>query len=134
MKLNPFAKNTKPNSKTPKKEVVSAVEDVPTQKSAGITINYSAGAYRVLKNFYISEKASLLAVNNQYVFMVGRDTNKAEICKNVEKIFNVKVKDIKIINLPSKIRNVGRHSGVKPGFKKAIVILKEGYPIEQAKA
>jgi len=134
MKLNPFAKNTKPNSKTPKKEVVSAVEEVSTQKSTGAAINYYAGAYRVLKNFYISEKASLLAVNNQYVFMVGRDTNKAEICKNVEKIFNVKVKDIKIINLPSKIRNVGRHSGIKPGFKKAIVALKEGYSIEQAKA
>ena len=134
MRLNPFAKNTKANNKTPKKEVVSAVEEVSTQKLTGPAINYSAGAYRVLKNFYISEKASLLAVNNQYVFMVGRDTNKAEICKNVEKIFNVKVKDIKIINLPSKIRNVGRHSGIKPGFKKAIVALKEGYTIEQAKA
>jgi large subunit ribosomal protein L23 len=135
MKLNPFSKDKKPARKTSvKKEAVSATEETTVQKSSGPVINFSAGAYKVLKNFYVSEKASILAAQNQYVFMVGRDTNKSEVCKNVEKIFNVKVKDIKIINLPSKVRNVGRHSGIKPGFKKAIVILKDGYAIEQAKA
>ena len=135
MKLNPFSKERRPAKKaSAKKEPVLATEEKAVEKVSGPAINFSAEAYKVLKNFYISEKASILAAQNQYVFTVGRDTNKSEICKNVEKIFNVKIKDIKIINLPSKVRNVGRHSGIKPGFKKAIVILKDGYAIEQAKA
>ncbi len=135
MKLNPFAKDNKSTKKTPvEKEPALIAEETTTQKTSRSAVNFSAGAYAVLKNFYISEKASLLAANNQYVFMVGRDTNKSEVCKSIERIFNVKVKDVKIVNLPSKVRNVGRHSGIRPGFKKAIVILKDGYAIEQAKA
>lgn len=89
--------------------------------------------YGVLKGFYVSEKASWLNSFNQYVFKVFGNTTKNEIKKQVEKSFDVKVKDVKIINLPRKRRNVGRHSGFRPGFKKAIVVLKEGYVIEQAK-
>ncbi|OGN35665.1 MAG: 50S ribosomal protein L23 [Candidatus Yanofskybacteria bacterium RIFOXYD1_FULL_44_17] len=97
-------------------------------------LNYLPGAYRVLKSFYISEKATNLVTMNQYVFVVGDKTNKVEVKKNIEKLFDVKVKDVRIINMPSKIRNVGRHSGIKSGFKKAIVVLKDGYSIDQAKA
>ena len=90
--------------------------------------------YGVLKGFYVSEKASGLVSSNQYVFKVFKDTTKTEIRKQVEKSFSVKVKGIKIVNLPRKSRTVGRHKGFKQGVKKAIVVLKEGYSIEQAKA
>jgi len=92
------------------------------------------GAYRVVKGFYISEKANYLSAFNQYVFKVQDRANKNEVREKIEKLFNVKVKDVKILNMPSKLRNVGRHSGIKPGYKKAIVILEKGYVIEQAKA
>lgn len=90
--------------------------------------------YGVLKSFYVSEKATALGVLNQYVFKVFYNTTKNEIKKQVERSFDVKIKDVKIINLPGKARTVGRHSGFKPGFKKAIVVLEKGYSIDQAKA
>lgn len=99
-----------------------------------IKANFTPGAGKILKGFYISEKANRITSFNHYVFKVVKEANKKEIGKSVEKMFNVKVKDVKVLNMPSKSRNVGRHSGTKPGFKKAIVILEEGYSIEQAKA
>ena len=84
--------------------------------------------------FYISEKAGLLNTFNQYVFKVSGKTNKSQLTRQVEKMFNVKVKGIKILNTAEKRRDIGRHTGIKPGFKKAIVVLEKGYTIEQAKA
>lgn len=87
----------------------------------------------VLKRFYISEKASRLQAFNKYMFEVERTANKQEIRKQVEQIYKVHVTNIRVLNMPSKVRNVGRHIGVKAGFRKAIVELKEGESIEQAK-
>ena len=84
--------------------------------------------------FYISEKAGLLNTFNQYVFKVSGKANKSQLARQIEKMFSVKVKGIKVLNTAEKIRNVGRHTGSKPGFKKAIVVLEKGYSIEQAKA
>ena len=89
--------------------------------------------YGILKGFYVSEKATALNQFGQYVFKVFSDATKNEIRKQVEKNFNVKVKGVKIINLPRKSRTVGRHSGFKKGLKKAVVVLEKGYSIEQAK-
>ena len=89
-------------------------------------------AYKVIKNIYVSEKASMLLAFNQYVFKVFTDTNKNEIRKNVEKLFSVKVKDVKVLNMPEKRRDTGRHPGFKSGYKKAIVTLEKGHTIEQA--
>ena len=89
--------------------------------------------WQVLKQFYVSEKASMLNAMNHYVFKVFDDANKAEIKKQVEKVFDVKVKAVKISNMPKKRRDLGKHPGFKSGFKKATVVLKEGYSIEQAR-
>ena len=51
----------------------------------------------------------------------------------IEKLFNVKVKAVKILNMPQKRKDVGKHSGFRAGFKKAVVVLEKGYTIEQAK-
>jgi large subunit ribosomal protein L23 len=139
MRLNPFKKSDEKKKKSTKNDknlsLEEKISDINTEKPAATAkINYLPGAHKILKNFYISEKATNMIANNQYVFIVGDRANKSEIRKNVEKIFNVKIKDVKIINVPSKTRNVGRHSGFKTGFKKAIVVLKEGYSIQQAKA
>jgi|SRR3989344_2275454 len=107
---------------------------VPTE-SVGkeISGNWSAGGNQVLRGFYISEKASFLNGMNQYVFKVFKSANKPEVKNQVEKIFNVKVKEVKILNMPRKRRDMGRHPGFKTGFKKAIVVLEEGQSIDQAK-
>src|SRR3990167_11356880 len=113
-------------------------KNVGTEKtdelSAGAISTVLPGEYGVLKGFYVSEKASGLVSFNQYVFKVFKDTTKNEIRKQVEKSFSVKVKGIKIVNLPRKSRTVGRHKGFKQGVKKAIVVLEKGYTIDSAKA
>jgi len=91
------------------------------------------GAYRVLRGFYVSEKSSIAGSIGHYIFKVCDTANKSEISKEVSKLFNVKVKDVKILNMPEKRRDFGKHPGAKSGFKKAIVILKEGFTIGQAK-
>ena len=82
-----------------------------------------------LKQF-MTEKAVSLSENGKYVFKVSGKTNKPEIRKAVERLYDVKVKDVRIINTGGKKRQVGRFEGFKPGYKKAIVTLKQGYKIE----
>jgi len=84
----------------------------------------------ILKAPHITEKATNLAEKNQYVFKVWGKANKNEIKKAIESLYKVKVMDVKIINVPAKRRRLGRISGWKKGFKKAIVKTKEGQKIE----
>lgn len=87
----------------------------------------------VITSFYISEKAGLLNGFNQYVFKVSDNANKSQLSRQVEKMFKVKVKSVKMINTKKKRRDVGRYPGFKPGFKKAVVVLEKGHVIEQVK-
>lgn len=89
--------------------------------------------HKVLRGFYVSEKASAGIADNQYMFKVFNNANKSEVKKEVSRLFKVEIKSIKILNMPEKRRDFGKHPGSKSGFKKAIVILKPGYMIGQAK-
>src|SRR3989338_8160532 len=132
MAFNLSKKEDKKSKKPLKKEEVSVKEE--TEKVATVLpTTGNADAYRVLKNFYVSEKASLLNGFNQYVFKVFRSANKSQIRKQVEKLFNVTVESVKVLNMPRKRRDLGRHHGFKSEYKKAIVVLAKGQTIEQAK-
>ena len=96
-------------------------------------ISKSGQAYRVIKSFYVSEKSSLGNSFGHYMFKVSPGANKSEIEKEVSKLFNVKVRSVKVLNMPKKRRDIGRHTGFKTGFKKAIIVLEKGYTIGQAK-
>lgn len=130
MALNIFGKKKKiePKTTTPVSVAVAQTEAIATPSASLVP-----GA-TVLKNFYVSEKSTHLTGMNQYVFKVAPHATKNEIKKQVSIRYKVKVKEVKVINLPSKRRDIGRHPGVKPGFRKAIVILAPGNTIEQAKA
>ena len=130
MALNLF-KNKKPEIK-PKKEAIVPMKEKEAAKPTEIPIISLAGQ-SVLKRFHVSEKASALLDMNRYTFRVARDANRKEIKKNVEAMFNVKVTEIRVLNMPEKSRTVGRHSGTRSGFKKAIVTLAEGNSITQVK-
>jgi len=143
MALNLFKKNPSVDGKKKKpskKEGVAAMEETKSIRQAQdresapmLPVAGNAEAYRVLKNFYVSEKASLLNGFNQYIFKVFRSANKSQIRKQVEKLFNVKVESVKVLNMPRKRRDLGRHPGFKSEYKKAIVVLAKGQTIEQAK-
>jgi large subunit ribosomal protein L23 len=87
-------------------------------------------APRVLKEAHITEKATELTKENQYLFKVYPQANKKQIKKAVEELYGVKVTGVRIINIPKKPRRLGRISGFKKGYKKAIVAIKKGEKIE----
>lgn len=85
---------------------------------------------QILKQNWITEKSTALTNFGKYVFLVDKKANKPETAKLIEAIYKVKVKNINIINTKNKTRRLGRSIGRVPGFKKAIVTLKEGYKID----
>lgn len=78
----------------------------------------------------VTEKGSILRMNNSYVFSVLIGTNKIEIKTAVEKLFNVKVEKINTINVKPKIRRLGRSIGRTSNWKKAYVKLKKDQKID----
>lgn len=88
-------------------------------------------AYKILKFPHVTEKAMKLSENNQYVFQVYNNVNKIEIGKAVESLYGVDVINIQIIKSPKKRRRIGRVSGWRKGYKKAVVRIKEGQKIEE---
>ena len=67
---------------------------------------------------------------NLVTFAVDPRANKHEIKDAIEKLFEVKVLRVRTMRMPRKTRRVGKFSGRKPEWKKAIVQLAEGQTIE----
>lgn len=63
---------------------------------------------------------------SQYTFRVPRTSVKAQIKAEVEKTYDVHVTDVRIINLPSKVRFFKGKRGATQAIKKAVVRLKAG--------
>ena len=87
--------------------------------------------YDIVKKALITEKSTVVKDEwNQYVFAVDRRANKIEIANAVEKLFKVKVLDVRTMNVLGKKKRVGKTVGVRPSWKKAVVTLAEGSRIE----
>lgn len=59
-------------------------------------------------------------------FEVAPGANKVQVRAAVEKLFNVKVEEVRTSNFEGKVRKRGRFSGYRPGWKKAYVKLRKG--------
>jgi large subunit ribosomal protein L23 len=59
-------------------------------------------------------------------FEVAAGANKTQIRQAVEKLFRVRVQDVRTMNLEGKMRRRGRFTGYRPDWKKAYVKLKAG--------
>lgn len=87
--------------------------------------------YRIIKRALITEKSTIVRdEKNKYIFEVDRKANKINIGKAVEKLFNVKVSNVHVMNVRGKKKRVGRIIGQKRSWKKAIVTLEPGNRIE----
>ncbi len=84
----------------------------------------------IIKKPHISEKATALAEDNKYVFIVNNKANKIEVAEAIEEMHGVNVENVNIVSIPTKKRRLGATEGVKKGYKKAIVKIKEGETIE----
>ncbi len=67
---------------------------------------------------------------NQYYFRVSPDANKLEIKQAVEHFFGVSVTKVRTMNYRGKIKRMGRFSGKRADWKKAVVTLAEGDTID----
>ena len=84
----------------------------------------------IIKAPVITEKSAIEAENNQYSFFVDYKANKTEIKLAIEKLFNVKVLDVRTINVHPRKKRVGRYTGLTNRKKKAIVTLAKGQTID----
>ena len=78
----------------------------------------------------VSEKSYSLIEDNKYSFRVHPKAHKTQIRQAVEELFEVKVEAVNIVKVQPKPKRRGFHRGTKPGWKKAIVQLREGDRIE----
>ena len=85
----------------------------------------------VIRGPHLSEKAHLAAENNQVVLKVRTDATKAEIRQAVEMLFEVKVDDVKVVNVKGKTKRFGQTKGRRANWKKAYVKLAEGSSLER---
>jgi large subunit ribosomal protein L23 len=78
----------------------------------------------------VSEKSYSLISDRKYTFKVHEDAHKTQIRQAVEELFEVEVESVNIVKVQSKPKRRGLIKGRRPGWKKAIVELKEGHEIE----
>ncbi|HHL31706.1 MAG TPA: 50S ribosomal protein L23 [Oceanospirillales bacterium] len=87
--------------------------------------------YTTVLSPIISEKSNRIGEqSNQYVFQVAVSSNKKEVKAAVEKLFEVKVEDVKILNVKGKTKSFKGKQGSRPGWKKAYVRVQEGQLID----
>jgi len=79
----------------------------------------------------VTEKSTIAREEgNEFVFAVDPRASKHDIRRAIESMFDVRVEDVRTIQMPRKQRRVGRHQGFRPRWKKAIVRLPAGQSIE----
>jgi large subunit ribosomal protein L23 len=78
----------------------------------------------------VSEKSYSLITDRKYTFRVHEDAHKTQIRQAVEQLFDVRVQAVNIVKVQSKPKRRGMVRGRRPGWKKAIVQLREGHQIE----
>ena len=83
----------------------------------------------------VSEKSYSQIADRKYTFKVHKDAHKTQIRQAVEELFDVhvsavKVMAVKVIKVQPKPKRRGLIKGTRPGWKKAVVQLREGQTIE----
>lgn len=84
----------------------------------------------IIKSPVITEKSNDLISGNKYTFNVDFKTNKSEVKKAIEKLFEVKVAKVNIMTVKPKTKRVGRYVGKTNRMKKAVVTLEPGQTID----
>jgi large subunit ribosomal protein L23 len=78
----------------------------------------------------VSEKSYSLLNDRKYSFRVHKDAHKTQIRQAVEELFEVHVERVNIVKVQPKPKRRGMHKGTRPGWKKAVVQIREGETIE----
>ena len=86
-------------------------------------------ASQILIKPIVSEKSYAATTRGSYTFKVHPDAHKTQVRQAVEELFDVQVAQVNIVAVKAKPKRRGAFKGVRPGWKKAIVQLREGETI-----
>jgi large subunit ribosomal protein L23 len=86
--------------------------------------------YQTILSPLVTEKATALSEQNQFVFRVAIDATKPEIKASVEALFGVKVLDVNTLVVKGKTKRFKGRPGQRSDWKKAMVKLAEGQSID----
>jgi large subunit ribosomal protein L23 len=87
----------------------------------------------ILLSPHVTEKAAVIGESsNQYVFKVVTDATKPEVKQAVEKMFEVEVDAVRVVNVKGKTKRTGARIGQRKNWKKAYVRVKAGQTIDFA--
>ncbi len=87
--------------------------------------------YDVIVRPLITEKSTMGFANATYTFEVDSRVNKYQVRDAIEKLYNVEVESVRIMNYKGKPKRYGRFEGHSRSYKKAVVKLKEGFKIQE---
>ena len=120
------AKKKAPAKKATKK--VDEKKEAPKKSFGKATLH----DYEVIIDPVITEKTMALMQNtNKVTVRVNAGANKTEIKLAFQRIFQVEVDSVKVINvLAKKKTRGGRYQGTVSGYKKAVVAIHEGEAID----
>lgn len=86
--------------------------------------------YDVILSPVITEKATSASEHNKVVFKVASTATKPQIKEAVEKLFDVKVKNVNTLVRKGKVKSFRGSLGIQSPTKRAIVTLEEGHRID----
>ncbi len=94
-------------------------------------MSVSTNIANVLTAPIISEKSTIAAeAHGQFVFKVKKNATKKQVKSAVEKMFDVEVDSVRVLNVKGKEKRFGRNLGKRSDWKKAYVKLKPGNDID----
>lgn len=86
----------------------------------------------ILKRPLVTEKGITKKENERTLcFEVAAAANKIQVRQAVEKLFNVRVEEVRTANFEGKLRKRGRFAGYKSDWKKAYVKLEPGQKVPE---
>ncbi|MEK7130242.1 MAG: 50S ribosomal protein L23 [Patescibacteria group bacterium] len=128
--LNPFSKKPEEAKPAAIKKKEAKVKKSGSGKSGNEKI---LAALKSVLRPIVSEKNTMLNALNKYIFEVAPETNRIEVKKGIEVLYNVRVESVNIIPIKKRAVRYGKTSGWTKAGKKAIVTLKKGEKIEVSK-
>jgi large subunit ribosomal protein L23 len=84
----------------------------------------------IVKPLVTEQSTHLANTKNSYAFEVNPKASKPQIKAAIERLYEVKVKDVRTANRVGKKRRRGRFYGQQSDWKKAVVVLDEQYHID----
>ena len=84
-------------------------------------------ANQIIRRPLVTEKSTTLREDSNIIaFEVDPKANKIQVKDAVEKLFNVKVEEVRLFNVRGKMKRMGRFEGKRRDWRKAYVRLKAG--------